>query len=106
MEFQNDEMETFLQFHDVSARRRADQSRAHVALLGVELADVARVLVVVDDLLVVISPEDKHGNGGRVGQVGRVDLLTRVDMFNSSNPSLQCKSLNNKGRMGRSEKFL
>ena len=39
-----------LQLHDVAAGGRADEARADVGVLLVEGADVARALVVVDDL--------------------------------------------------------
>ena len=44
---------TFLELHDVSAGGRADEARADVSLLGVQLAHVSRVLVVVDYLKII-----------------------------------------------------
>src|SRR5437870_4319247 len=42
-----------LQLHHVAAGRRAHETRADVRIVLVERADVARVLVVVDDLVAV-----------------------------------------------------
>lgn len=53
-----------LQLHDVPARGRPHQPRAHLGALGVELSHVARVLVVVDHLLVVAAA-DRGGDRGR-----------------------------------------
>ena len=50
--------------------------------------------------------DSKLVNGGQVGRVGRDEKLTRVDMFDPSNPSLQYKALNHKGRKGRNCKLL
>lgn len=54
-----------LELHHVTARRRADEAGAHVAVGLVEGARVARPLVVVDDLVVVEA--DGRGGGGDAG---------------------------------------
>src|SRR5690606_17302327 len=70
-----------LQAHHVATGRRADHAGPDIRVLGVELADVARVFVVVDDLVTV-----SHGAtplGSRAGSVlvrlpfdlGEVDAL-------------------------------
>ena len=46
-------LNTFLELHDVSAGGRADEARADVSLLGVQLAHVSRVLVVIDNLKII-----------------------------------------------------
>eukprot|EP00966_Prymnesium_polylepis_P002634 60375-Prymnesium_polylepis.2 len=50
-----------LQLHDVTARRSTHQPRAHVRIVFVHGAHIARCLVVVDDGFVVASPRGgKH----------------------------------------------
>ena len=54
-----------LQLHHVAAGRRANKTRADVQILLVEGSDVARRLVVVDDVLVVAAPRDGEAERGR-----------------------------------------
>lgn len=56
-----------LELHHVAARGRADEARADVRVVLVEASDVARVLVVVDDAVVVGAGADGGGGGGAGG---------------------------------------
>lgn len=54
-----------LQLHDVAAGGRSHQASAHVGIILVHGADIARRFVVVDDLLVVTAPGPECGQARR-----------------------------------------
>ena len=55
-----------LQFHHIAARRSSDQTGSNVGIGFIERADISRILVMIDDLLVIISREESaRFNTGR-----------------------------------------
>lgn len=52
-----------LQFHDVTTRRRPNETRSHIRIALVERPDVPRVVVVVHHSLVVHPPEAAAASG-------------------------------------------
>src|SRR5690606_10691362 len=58
-----------LQAHDVAARRRADHAGTDIGVFRVHLADVARVLVVVNDLFAVCHVGNPHSSGAALWQL-------------------------------------
>ena len=71
-----------LELHDVAAGGRAHHARAHVRLLRVQLAHVARVLVVVDDLIRVgVITTRSRENIPRLRATSKIDFFAEEETF-------------------------
>ena len=59
-----------LEFHDISASRRADEAGTDIHVLLIERADVARVFIVVNDTLVIGEVTHGEASGHEAGVHG------------------------------------